>query len=702
MKMAMYICFKGRGDTKIWSRSNGWSLPLHPLQALAWFFLLLFAVVYFGVLVPSIPCGVWQIIAYVVSFGCYSASKVIHGISVSLNPADPNVLAKKFSGPCPTFDRTKHVHVIENQFCYICEVKVGLKSKHCSACNKCVAEFDHHCKWLNNCVGGRNYKFFLLCVGSALVGCFTIFLVCLVLTVAYFDPYSWIYTFEKVTSSSSTSDVPDSSVDFDAFPLNSTYLPSANSTSGYMFYVFVPVEENIWLAVVLWSGGLSSLAVGLLGHLLAFHVYLMCQGLSTYDYIVQRREAVSENETAVVSESEAINSTMKRKICSQFCIIISPKKGNQISPSLVTDTKEVVENSDINLHKKELESGENQKDQSLVGNGNVVRNIVKNDRTFEETPGNVYIGSPRQRCEYINENPKQLKKNLRRTQLCLEQGQSDFSEREDIKMLEENKELDSFGPAKKYFRSTSSSVLLPPILEVENDYSPMHLSTTNRSVSQQSLDSCGSGGDDSFLSQELVRREGDLPAHGSLSNLFVSCSEDLESSEVQQADELNVVQEVCITQSPAATIKSMVSDSDNNDTEQWVFGLGDSMDSEMSTGGLQNSQKLVKWNSDDELTSSRNESMFHRRFSDFHDQWRVSQNSSSNYSPFRRNKVISFTDVSKTSLNADEERKQSYALPQVTFKQKRTDTPLTTRSPKNNDKPSSSQKKDSEEKNSVL
>lgn len=49
---------------------------------------------------------------------------VIHLISVSLNPADINVRAKANKGPLPKFDRSKHSHVIENDFCHICEVKV--------------------------------------------------------------------------------------------------------------------------------------------------------------------------------------------------------------------------------------------------------------------------------------------------------------------------------------------------------------------------------------------------------------------------------------------------------------------------------------------------------------------------------------------------------------------------------------------------
>ncbi|XP_022237642.1 probable palmitoyltransferase ZDHHC11 [Limulus polyphemus] len=122
--MAVHICCKSQGDSSTWSRKNGWSLPLHPLQVLAWFFLLLFAVLYFGVLVSSIPCGLWQIMAYVVLSVVYVIHIVIHVIGVSLDPADPNVLAKNVSGPCLAFDRSTHTHVIENQLCYICGVKV--------------------------------------------------------------------------------------------------------------------------------------------------------------------------------------------------------------------------------------------------------------------------------------------------------------------------------------------------------------------------------------------------------------------------------------------------------------------------------------------------------------------------------------------------------------------------------------------------
>ena len=148
-------------------RRNGLSLPLHPLQVLAWIFLIFFSVSYFLFMVPRMPSLEAKWIAGVINALILVTHLIIHALSVSCNPADDSVIRRYSSSTLEsqqklkpqTFDRSKHHHVIENQFCYICEVLVGPKSKHCSVCNKCVSQFDHHCKWLNNCVGGKNYRY---------------------------------------------------------------------------------------------------------------------------------------------------------------------------------------------------------------------------------------------------------------------------------------------------------------------------------------------------------------------------------------------------------------------------------------------------------------------------------------------------------------------------------------------------------------
>uniref|UniRef100_A0A673M922 Probable palmitoyltransferase ZDHHC1 n=1 Tax=Sinocyclocheilus rhinocerous TaxID=307959 RepID=A0A673M922_9TELE len=132
-----------RADVPLCSRTNGWSWPPHPFQLLAWMLYLYFAVTGFGVFVPLIPTH-WIPAGYIFTGITFVCHLFMHLMAVSIDPADYNVRAKSYKGPMPVFDRTKHAHVIENCHCYLCEVDVGPKSKHCSPCNKCVASFDHH------------------------------------------------------------------------------------------------------------------------------------------------------------------------------------------------------------------------------------------------------------------------------------------------------------------------------------------------------------------------------------------------------------------------------------------------------------------------------------------------------------------------------------------------------------------------------
>ncbi|XP_069073513.1 palmitoyltransferase ZDHHC11-like [Pleurodeles waltl] len=263
------------------SRVNGWSLPLHPFQLVAWLFYSYLAVVGFGIYVPLLPHG-WKHAAYVVIGLLFVGHLVTHLVAITVDPADPSVLAKKsYSRPMPAFDRTKHKHVIQNLHCYLCEADVGPRAKHCSACNKCIADFDHHCKWLNNCVGGKNYWFFFCAVGSAVLGVLLLTMVVLYVFIQYFVNPADLRTdpqFERVTS----------------------------NTTWFVFLPAAPVETTPAgiLAIAILTVMLGVAPILLLGHLLVFHLYLLWKRLSTYDYMVHQRNTQSIRERKNIEEAQ--------------------------------------------------------------------------------------------------------------------------------------------------------------------------------------------------------------------------------------------------------------------------------------------------------------------------------------------------------------------------------------------------------------
>ncbi|XP_009999346.1 PREDICTED: probable palmitoyltransferase ZDHHC1 [Chaetura pelagica] len=262
------------------ARRNGWSWPLHIFQILAWLLYLFFALVGFGILVPLLPLH-WLPAGYICPGVCFIYHLIVHLTAVSIDPADANVREKNYLGPLATFSRSQHAHVIENHHCHVCDVNVSAKSKHCGTCNKCVCGFDHHCKWLNNCVGERNYWLFLNSVLSAILGLAPLLLVaCYVLVQFFIDPA--------------------------ALRSHPHFHALKNHTdSWFVFLPAAPVETQA--PAILVTAGifilLSLMTVILLGHLLIFHIYLMWNKLTTYEYILQQRPQQEAKETDKQRES---------------------------------------------------------------------------------------------------------------------------------------------------------------------------------------------------------------------------------------------------------------------------------------------------------------------------------------------------------------------------------------------------------------
>src|SRR5438876_179514 len=76
------------------SRINGWSLPLHPLQLLAWFFFLFFAVSLFAFIVPAIPTTLFRGLVVGLNLALFISNFLILIASVTVNPADDNVIER--------------------------------------------------------------------------------------------------------------------------------------------------------------------------------------------------------------------------------------------------------------------------------------------------------------------------------------------------------------------------------------------------------------------------------------------------------------------------------------------------------------------------------------------------------------------------------------------------------------------------------
>ena len=147
-------------------------------------------------------------------------------------------------------------------FCQLCDRNVHAGSKHCRACDKCVAHFDHHCKWLNNCVGARNYHSFFALVAVVL------WQVC-----GQMCAGAWLLAW--VTRNPADADALLD--DDDRFPSHLTRLEFQAALAAYLL-----------LCVCLGY---------LVGDLFAFHVLLIRRGMTTYEYIVSRRdeEAAAED-----------------------------------------------------------------------------------------------------------------------------------------------------------------------------------------------------------------------------------------------------------------------------------------------------------------------------------------------------------------------------------------------------------------------
>lgn len=267
---------------------NGWSCPPNIFQLVGWLVYTYMVIVGFGIYIPLLGSP-WRLVAYSLITVAFVVHLITHIAAVTVDPAHINVRAKKdYSKTLPFFDRKKQPHVIHNLHCYLCDVQVGSKVKHCGVCNKCVDDFDHHCKWLNTCVGGRNYRYFITTLFSATLGVSLLLLVILFIFIQHYLDPACLRTAPQ----------------FDSVQSNSTwlvFLPLAaveTSSAGLLVVAFITIL-------------MLFISLLLLGHLLGFHVYLLVNHMSTYDYIMRQRQRVASSRDVEAGNPKSPNKSSK-------------------------------------------------------------------------------------------------------------------------------------------------------------------------------------------------------------------------------------------------------------------------------------------------------------------------------------------------------------------------------------------------------
>lgn len=288
-------------------RLNGLQLPLHPLQLVGWITFAVFIFAAYSLIIPVFPAVV-QLPLYCTISVLVIIHVCAHVAALVIDPADIELRKISTRKVVPEFDRSKHLHVIENGRCHLCNIKTSsTRTKHCSVCNKCIEKFDHHCKYLNQCVGKQNYVPFLMCVVTAVAAVLVILAAALAQIILLYVNPGWLNLWDKsFITTSSLNETKNSSID-DEFTTTLLHLVngtlvndtlSNNATETNLGDEKVVVEgiglyNTIFLSIVSVIVILAAITAGLLLHLCFFHIYISYLGLTTYEYIRNHRHTVS-------------------------------------------------------------------------------------------------------------------------------------------------------------------------------------------------------------------------------------------------------------------------------------------------------------------------------------------------------------------------------------------------------------------------
>jgi len=243
------------------TRRCGFDRPFHPLQVLSWGILALDVL---AAALVGVPLVEPQAVRISVAF-CFAVSVVVlvvaAAIVTSCDPMDPRVIT------------AKGMEIDEDDelpWCPMCDVTVAIRSKHCRSCNKCIAEFDHHCAWLNNCIGAANYKSFFVVVCAAAVMTGTVLIACIQVLANY-------------------------CMDDDLFEQRAHAISLFDGT---------PKELLLGVVVTLMLVNVPLFILDV--QLMLLHLFLMSQHMTTYEYVMNKRELQQGHEKEAGAEGMSL------------------------------------------------------------------------------------------------------------------------------------------------------------------------------------------------------------------------------------------------------------------------------------------------------------------------------------------------------------------------------------------------------------
>ena len=199
---------------------------------------------------------------------------ILMGILITgIDPSDPSLKQERKKREKCERDNIQYVLEISDSkdFCLICCCNIDPNSKHCKECDRCVRNFDHHCSWLNNCIGDDNYKiffFFLLIVFYKLA--LNIFL----------QIYAFIFYLKR-------SDEEDQLI-----RSNCDTIGIGSKTAAILTITFAFLNTIIIMNVL---------------YMIIIHIWLMSQGLTTYEYI--SRQMLQNDKSLKIKDPDNLKKT---------------------------------------------------------------------------------------------------------------------------------------------------------------------------------------------------------------------------------------------------------------------------------------------------------------------------------------------------------------------------------------------------------